>query len=176
MTPPFPDPRPRVVLATLAWALLLGTFFANVEIQIEGPDGWAASLPTWRIEHHWLLDIFWGGRPMTGYHVWVFSFVALFFHFPVLFAWRWNVRAEARILASISLFWVWEDFLWFVLNPAYGIDRFAPQYVAWHHHWWWFAPADYWVGVLVCAAFSAASLAPARPTVTASKPVARGTI
>ena len=52
------------------------------EIQIEGPNGWATSLPTWRIEHHPLLDIFWGGRAMTGYHAWFFSFILLVFHLP----------------------------------------------------------------------------------------------
>jgi len=31
---------------TLAWTILLAYFFANVEIQIEGGAGWAASLPT----------------------------------------------------------------------------------------------------------------------------------
>jgi len=57
----------------LGWVALMAFFFAKVEIQIEGAAGWASALPTWRIESHWLLDIFWGGRPMTGYHAWVFS-------------------------------------------------------------------------------------------------------
>ena len=35
---------------------------------------------------------------MTGYHVYIFSFVALFFHFPFAFCWRWSWRAEARAL------------------------------------------------------------------------------
>jgi hypothetical protein len=58
----------RHTVFVVAWVVLLAYFFANVEIQIEGSAGWAANLPTWRIEHHWLLDLFWGGRPMTGYH------------------------------------------------------------------------------------------------------------
>ena len=87
MTPPRPPllSRRRQALRialTLAWVLLLGRFFAQTEIQIEGPAGWAANLPTWRVEQHWLLDIFWGGRAMTGYHAWVFPFIALFFHCP----------------------------------------------------------------------------------------------
>ena len=101
--------------------MLLAYFFANVEIQIEGSAGWAANLPTWRIEHHWLLDLFWGGRPMTGYHAWVFPFVALFFHLPAVFNGRWSWRIEARTIACIMVFWLTEDFLWFVLNPAYGL-------------------------------------------------------
>ena len=132
------------VALTVIWTLLLAFFFANVEIQIEGGAGWAASLPTWRIEKHWLLDIFWGGRPMTGYHAWVFPCVALFFHFPLIFMRHFSWRAEARVLACIALFWITEDFLWFVLNPAYGLAKFTPALVPWHIHWWGPAPVDYW--------------------------------
>jgi hypothetical protein len=131
-------------IALVATVLLLGFFFANVEIQIEGGHGWAANLPTWRIEHHWLLDIFWGGRPMTGYHAWVFPFMAIFFHFPLIFAWRWSWRLEARVIACIMMFWLSEDFLWFVCNPAFGLAKFAPEFIPWHIHWLWFAPTDYW--------------------------------
>ncbi|MGE5651689.1 hypothetical protein [Noviherbaspirillum sp. UKPF54] len=135
----------RQLLPTLAWTILLACFFAHVEIEIEGGAGWAASLPTWRIERHWLLDIFWGGRPMTGYHAWVFPFIALFFHFPLVYAGRWSWRDETRVLACIMLFWLVEDFLWFALNPAYGLARFHAGAVAWHKHWLWGAPVDYWV-------------------------------
>ena len=137
------------LLPMLAWTLLLSLFFAQVEIQIEGGAGWAANLPTWRIEHHWLLDLFWGSRAMTGYHVYVFTFVALFFHFPLAFARCWSWRSEARALACILLFWIAEDFLWFAMNPAFGMTRFTPSYVSWHVHWLWGAPVDYWVSLLV---------------------------
>ena len=71
------------ILSTLLYIALLALFFAQVEIQIEGPTGWAANLPTWRVEQYWWLDWFWGGRPLTGYHLWVFSFMALAFHLPI---------------------------------------------------------------------------------------------
>ncbi|KAB8040244.1 hypothetical protein [Janthinobacterium aquaticum] len=141
--------KPWQIALTLAWVALLGLFFAQVEIQIEGPAGWAANLPTWRIEHHWLLDIFWGGRPMTGYHAWVFPFIALFFHFPMLFMAQWSARLECRAVGCIMLFWIIEDYLWFVFNSAYGVARFNPADVAWHKHWLWFAPTDYWVSLLL---------------------------
>lgn len=131
-------------MLTLAWVVLLAFFFAQVEIVIEGGAGWAANLPTWRIEKHWLLDIFWGGRAMTGYHAWVFPFIALFFHLPLFMFGHWSWRAEFRVLACIMLFWIVEDFLWFVLNPAFGLARFHPAAIPWHKHWLWGAPADYW--------------------------------
>lgn len=132
-------------LATLLYVAVLGAFFANVEIQIEGGAGWAANLPTWRIENHWLLDWFWGGRPMTGYHAWIFSFMALVFHLAPVLLREWSWRIEARILGSLALFWIIEDWLWFVLNPAYGLAGFVPAAAAWHKYWLGPAPLDYWM-------------------------------
>lgn len=137
--------RLRELLPMVLGTLLLAFFFAQIEIHIEGEAGWAANLPTWRIEHHWLLDIFWGGRPMTGYHAWVFPFIAIFFHFPLLFMGQWRWQLQARCLACIALFWLAEDFLWFVLNPAYGLARFEPINISWHKRWLWGAPVEYWV-------------------------------
>ena len=133
----------------LAWVALLSFFFAQVEIQIEGAAGWAAALPTWRIESHWLLDLFWSGRPMTGYHAWVFPFIALVFHLPIFLHGCWSWRVEARIVASIMLFWVIEDALWFVLNPAFGWGKFSAGSIPWHKHWWMGLPVDYWISTVV---------------------------
>jgi hypothetical protein len=137
--------RGRQLALTLAWTVMLAYFFAHAEIQIEGGAGWAANLPTWRIEQHWLLDVFWGGRPMTGYHAWVFPFIAMFFHLPLFFMGHWSWRAECLVLACIMLFWIVEDFLWFMLNPAFGLARFHAEAIPWHKHWVWVAPADYWI-------------------------------
>ncbi|MCX7216711.1 MAG: hypothetical protein NTZ96_10370 [Burkholderiales bacterium] len=132
-------------MVTLGFVVLLGFFFAKLEIAIEGDAGWAANLPTWRIEKHWLLDLFWGGREMTGYHAWAFSLIALFFHFPLIFSGEFSWAAEQRALASIMLFWVSEDFLWFVLNPAFGLRRFEKTHAGWHRNWWMGAPIEYWI-------------------------------
>jgi hypothetical protein len=135
-------------LGYLAWVVVMAFFFANVEIQIEGAAGWAANLPTWRIESHWLLDIFWGGRAMTGYHAWVFSFMALVFFAPLAFQGRWSWRDAALALAGLMTFWIVEDLLWFVLNPAYGWSKFDAAHVTWHPHWLLGLPVDYWVGLV----------------------------
>ena len=140
------------LILTLGFVTVLAYFFAHAEIQIEGEAGWAANLPTWRIEKHWLLDIFWGGRAMTGYHAWVFSFIAIFFHFPFFFNAPWSLALEARVIASIMLFWILEDFLWFIINPAFGWKRFHPTHVRWHKHWRCGAPVDYWIFFVASAA------------------------
>lgn len=125
--------------------------FAMVEIQIEGANGWASTLPTWRVESHWLLDLFWGGRPMTGYHAWVFAFMGLVFHLGLVTAGRWSWRLEARTLAAMLLFWIIEDALWFIFNPAYGWATLTPGKIPWHKHWFLGLPTDYWTFTSVAA-------------------------
>lgn len=150
----------------LTWVVLLAACFAQVEIQIEGARGWAASLPTWRVESHWLLDLFWGGRPLTGYHAWVFSFMTLAFHLPPVLTGRFSWRLEARCFGSLMVFWILEDFLWFALNPAYGVGRLAPAFVPWHRHWTLGFPTDYFTflavgGLLLWSSFRASGSAAA---------------
>jgi hypothetical protein len=137
------------VIPLLPWLVLIAFVFAKVEVQIEGPHGWAARLPTWRIEKHPLLDLFWGGRPLTGYHVWVFLFMALAFHAPLVLGLEFTPAREARILGALAVFWVLEDFLWFAINPAYGLRRFRKGQVAWHRHWLGPVPVDYVTFLLV---------------------------
>jgi hypothetical protein len=139
------------LLVTIASVVVLAYFFAQAEIHIEGDAGWAANLPTWRIENHWLLDIFWGGRAMTGYHAWIFLFIAIFFHFPLLFMAQWSWQLEARVLACIMLFWITEDLLWFVINPAFGLKRFTPEYAIWHKNWVCGAPVEYLIFSVISA-------------------------
>ncbi len=149
------------VLFFIGWIALLAFFFAKVEIQIEGANGWAAALPTWRVDRHPLLDIFWGGRPMTGYHAWVFSFMFLVFHLPQALCGRFSFRLEARTVGGLMLFWIIEDLLWFLMNPAFGPARFGPAFIPWHKHWLLGVPTDYPIfavigGALLWWSFTAA--------------------
>lgn len=145
-TNPFSKFLPVLVLV---WVTLLALVFANVEIQIEGANGWAASLPTWRIEHHPLLEIFWGGRPLTGYHALIFAFMAMVFHLPIFMNGSFSFKLEARILGSLIVFWIIEDFIWFIWNPAFGLGKFSPACIPWHKHWLLGMPTDYPVFMIV---------------------------
>ena len=142
----------QMVIALPIGVLLAAFFFAKAEIHIEGDAGWAQNLPTWPIEKHPLLDLFWGGRPMTGYHAWMFSFMALAFHLPVLICGSLSLRIEARILGSLMVFWILEDFFWFLANPAFGLARLTPACVPWHKKWIGGLPADYVIFSVVGAA------------------------
>lgn len=120
--------------------------FAVLEVHIEGGSGWARSLPTWRFSNRWTRALI-GAREITGYHVWVHLFVFLIAHLPYAIAPEllgWGV--ELRILAFLVFFWILEDFLWFVFNPAFGVRRFTPRHAWWHaDSWWAFMPRDYWI-------------------------------
>jgi hypothetical protein len=119
--------------------LLLTSFlFAQLEIQVEGPHGWAARLPTWKIENRWT-RLFFSSKPLTGYHFFLIPY-ALGLG-PIM-----SLALELRILSFFILFWIVEDFLWFVMNAAFGVRRFKREHIWWHSaHWWWIMPRDYWL-------------------------------
>ena len=120
--------------------------FARVEIEIEGPHGWAENLPTWRISNRWT-KLLYGSRPLTGYHLWMQLFVVLMAQLPfALSAWHLTWGRELQVVGFIMLFFIIEDFLWFVLNPAYGLRRFRRENIWWHAPtWWWIMPRCYWI-------------------------------
>lgn len=142
----------RHVLALLAWVALLATLFAQLEIQIEGAHGWAAGLPTWRVDNMPLLKVFFGGREVTGYHIFAFSFMFCVFQLPIALTGHFSWRLEARILGSLMLFWIVEDFLWFAMNPSFGLAKLTPEHVPWHPYWLLGVPMDYIVFTLLSTA------------------------
>ena len=133
------------LLVLFLWVVLLAALFAQLEIQIEGDEGWAASLPTWRINGPPIARFLFGGREITGYHIFAFGFMFAAFHLPIALTARASLRLEARILGSLMLFWIVEDVLWFAMNPAYGLGCLTPRHAPWHPHWVMGVPVDYLV-------------------------------
>jgi len=119
---------------------------ARLEVQIEGSDGWARNLPTWRVDNVATRIVF-GGRPLTGYHFWFHILIALLLHSPFAMALvSFSIAAETRILSFLLLFWLAEDWLWFVVNPAFGWKAFRADRIQWHRtSWWLIMPREYWI-------------------------------
>jgi hypothetical protein len=131
---------------------------AQLEIQIEGPHGWAARLPTWRWETPGVLR--WAGKPITGYHVFLLTFILLFIHLPMMYL-GFSIEREAEILSMFFLLAVFWDFLWFVCNPHFGLARFRPGNVWWFQKWLLGLPASYFSGlILSLGIYAAAGLLP----------------
>lgn len=124
----------------IAWVL------AQLEIQIEGPHGWAEKLPTWRWDSPAVLR--WAGKPVTGYHVYLLTFILLFIHFPLL-SQGWTPEGEGVTLSLFFLLAVFWDFLWFVCNPHFGLSRFNASQVWWFKRWMLGLPSSYFVGLLL---------------------------
>ena len=136
----------------LAFMIFMAFILALWEIQIEGKDGWAANSPGWRIEKGWLVK-FMGGRPVTGYHVFMTLFMIAIVHLPAFFT-QWTWQLECLLLGFYSGMMVVEDFLWFVLNPHFGIKNFRKGKIWWHKQWLGPVPTLYWymlpiAGVLI---------------------------
>jgi hypothetical protein len=132
-----------MIFGLMAFMILLGFLLALWEIQIEGKDGWAANSPGWRIEKGWPVKLF-GGRPITGYHVFMTLFLVTIIHLPLFFvSWCW--RLESLLIGFYLGMLLVEDFLWFVLNPHYGIKKFRKGKIWWHKQWLGPVPLLYWI-------------------------------
>ncbi|MCX7912505.1 MAG: hypothetical protein N2506_06050 [Dehalococcoidales bacterium] len=128
--------------ALLGFMVLMSFILALWEIQIEGRDGWAAKSPGWRIEKGWLLKLT-GGRPLTGYHLFMTLFILGMLHLPFFFT-DWHWRRESLLFGFYLGMLLLEDFLWFALNPYWGIRNFRKGKIWWHKHWWGPVPVLYW--------------------------------
>jgi len=131
---------------------------AQLEIQIEGAHGWAERLPTWRWQTPAVLR--WAGKPITGYHVFLMTFILLFIHLPMVYL-GFTLEREAELLSLFFLLAVFWDFLWFVCNPHFGLAQFRPERVWWFKSWLLGLPSSYFVGIaLSLGIYLAAGLLP----------------
>ena len=131
--------------------LTVSLIFALFEIQVEGEYGWAGKLPTWRIESGWLTTLT-GGKPLTGYHTYLWILLPAMMLLGVLASkQRLTLPLILRLAALYTGILLVEDFLWFVLNPAYGLHSFFSQdpRIWWHGRWIGPLPDSYYVGIPV---------------------------
>ena len=140
-------------LKFLIAALILGIVMALFEIQVEGAFGWGANLPTWRVMVHFpILGMWWGyqGKPLTGYHFYLWLFTFLLTHTAFLFH-KCSLKKELYVISFYVLFTTFEGLFWFPLNPACGWQRFR-QGIPWYReHWMLGLPAEYWIRFTVAA-------------------------
>ncbi len=131
----------------LTFMVFMAFILALWEIQIEGGDGWAARLPAWRVEKGWIVKLT-GGRPLTGYHLFMTVFLISIVHLPLFFA-PWTWRLECLLFGFYLGMVLAEDVLWFLFNPAYGITSFRKGKIWWHKSWWGPLPSFYWILLVI---------------------------
>lgn len=128
---------------------ITSSLFALLEIQIEGKDGWAAKLPTWRkpVNKGGILGFLADpNQPRTGYHTYLWAFLFTISHIVFLLT-PWTIRKEIYVISFYSLLTAVEDFLWFVFNPYYGIKKFKKGEIPWHTNWFLGVPQNYWINL-----------------------------
>ena len=145
------------MLFLFGYALL----FALVEIEIEGPHGWAERLPTWfrvTTPAARLYGLFMRGKPLTGYH-------AVMFVLPL---WSFHLGFFARRLLELGgrggdagrLPGLGRDLgsALVLLNPRFGWARFRKGEVWWHGRTWIGRfPIDYWGALALSIAVAASA-------------------
>jgi len=142
---------PYMIKYTFLFFIVL--VLSALEVQIESRDGWNKNLPTWK-RNNKIYSFLMGGKQLTGYLFYMLIFIFLFLHFPFLNGLEWTIQAEIETLFIFFLFSVFWDFLWFVLNPYYGVRRLKKQYVWWHKKWILNIPLDYPLGLLTALVIS----------------------
>lgn len=130
----------------LALLALTSVFWALLEIEIEGADGWAKNLPTKQFHSIKL------GRKrfLTGYHLYSWLLLATLAHLAFVFT-EWTLSKELYLLTFGCGMLGLEDFLWFIFNPAYGIKKYNPRHVTWHVGWTLGVPNIMWAGLATFA-------------------------
>ncbi len=136
-----------MIIVLLAFMVFLAVILALWEIQIEGKDGWASKLPCWRIEKELLIKLT-RGLPITGYHIYMTLFLITIVHLPLFFI-PWSWQLESLLLGFYVGMVFLEDFLWFALNPHYGLRSFRKGNIWWHKQWWGPVPALYWFLLII---------------------------
>lgn len=128
------------------FTIILAIITALWEIQVEGKDGWAKLLPTFRINVFFRKLL--GGKSLTGYHIFLLLLFITVFH-GLFINELGTLKIEYKIFGLVSWFFVIEDTLWFVFNPRYTWKRFRKQNIEWHNRWFWGLPYTYWWGMII---------------------------
>ncbi len=141
--------QPFYFIVLHLFVFVLSVVTALLEIQIEGGNGWAKKLPTWRLTRLYFQRLF-NRVELTGYHVYLGIFILLMFHFPLLLT-GWSWMLEWTILSCYFAYNILWDFLWFVLNPSYGWCRYSKMHIWWFRRWLGPFPDDYYITLIFSA-------------------------
>ncbi len=124
----------NLFVESLFW-FIFAFLFALLEIEIEGPYGNGEKLQTWfrtSTKGAKIWARLQGGDALLGYRLFITIVVVMAFHIPFFMGVNWSVSKEVITFSIIYVLLVIEDFLWFVLNPFYGIENFKKENIWWH--------------------------------------------
>jgi len=109
----------------LGYVLLIFASISFWESYIEGKYPWAQKQVGWKIK---ILNY----KTITSYHFFAYIImVPLFLGLPFI-VFGFDLHTFWVFVASYFFGIVLEDFLWFVVNPYYGLKKFNSETVYWH--------------------------------------------
>lgn len=161
------------------FVFLFAVVFALLEIEIEGEGGWAQNLPTARnvlghLSLYHLLMIVLAVVVVGGF---VYFRYAPSSGCSKSTATQQQEGADANdrhpivhplfaVLFHLVLYFLVQDFMWFVFNPHYTVKGYTASNVTWHRPWWGGVPAFNFLGL--GAVFVISAVTGFDPTLTAS--------
>ena len=126
--------------------IILAAFHAKMELMSEGKMGWGLKFPCWRVNN--ALTQLLLGKELSGYHFYMCLTFLLLFHSPFLFI-TFNLSNELFIMGFYFLYWIVEDFLWFIESKHYGLRNFKKGRIYWHKRFFGGLPVSYWTGIII---------------------------
>ena len=96
------------------FVIITSTIYSLIEIEIEGNAGWCQNLPTPVVTRL-------GSKNMTLYHIYMLLFIVTIVSFQTSL--RYNLYSIIHTMSHIFIFNVFEDTMWFILNPFYTIKQ-----------------------------------------------------
>lgn len=133
-----------MILNLSIYLIVVAIVHALLEIQVEGKTGgWARQLPTFRVNVFFRKLL--GGKPLTGYHIFMLLLFQLIFHGAFIFI-PFTIKSECILQGCFMWYFVIEDIAWFILNPYYTLARFKKHHIQWHKRWFMGLPYSYWFG------------------------------
>ena len=133
-----------------AFLFVFIVIYALIEIEIEGPDGWAKNLPT---PKNFLFHL-------SLYHVYMVTLAILIICAFVYYrdtkqcleddekSTMYKIRSVvSRILFMAVAFFLLQDFIWFVLNPSFTVSKYTSEHIQWHTSWFMGIPVFNYVGL-----------------------------
>ena len=143
-----------VVLNSCLW-FVIALLFAAMYASVEGSKPWAENLSNcWRPDPGlwWVQVLYWFpnfGREVNGLDTFGLLLFGTFGFFlvPVWYlthSQKFSFTQWLEVLAYFIAISVIEDWVWYLINPAFGIYRFSSAFIPpAMHHWFWVIPTQY---------------------------------
>ena len=105
--------------------ILAFVIMAFLERTIEGPNGWGRKTygKRFRITKNFLI---------TEYHLWFWLFLIILVLVLPLVVSGFSLESFGFLLSALAIGCLLEDFLYFVVNPYFGLKKFNSKNVKWH--------------------------------------------